>query len=155
MRPGAVLLLLAVLAPATAALGAGRPACQLLSLDEVGRIAGARVAIDPSASGEDDRGGDNCVWKVGGQVVLEMRVQRSPSPQQAQLAFTRTRSEAFGPRPEPARVAGLGDEALYRDFEKVKGGALIVRRGVIVVGMSGSLPRDAYLSLARLVLGRF
>jgi hypothetical protein len=127
MRAGAVLLLLAVLAPAPAALGAGRPACELLSLDEVGRIAGARVAIDPSASGEDDRGGENCVWKVGGQVVLEMRIQRSASPQQAQLAFARTRSETFGTRPEPAKVAGVGDEALYRDFEHVNGGALMVR----------------------------
>jgi len=43
---------------------------------------------------------------------------------------------------------------LYRDFERAKGGALIVRRGTVVLGMSGSLPRDAYLSLARLLLPR-
>ena len=152
IRPGVLAGLLAVLAPT--ALAAGRPVCELISADEVGRIAGTRVVVDPSASGEDDRGGDNCVWKAGARVVVEMRVQRAPSPQEAQRLFRETRTEAYGSRPEPAKVAGLGDEALYRDFERAKGGALIVRRGTVVLGMSGSLPRDAYLSLARLLLPR-
>jgi hypothetical protein len=134
--------------------GAGRPACELLTVEEVGRVAGGPVTIDPSASGEDDRGGDNCVWKRGGNVVVETRIQRAPSPQQAQRLFQAARTEAFGTRPAPAAVAGLGDEALYRDFERAKGGALIVRRGAVVVGMSGSLPRDAYLMLTRLLLPR-
>jgi hypothetical protein len=133
---------------------AGRPACELLTVEEVGRVAGGAVTIDPSASGEDDRGGDNCVWKRGGNVVVETRIQRASSPPQAQRLFQETRTEAFGPRPAPTPVSGLGDEALYRDFERAKGGALIVRRGAVVVGMSGSLPRDAYLTLARLLLPR-
>ena len=127
IRPGVLAGLLAVLAPT--ALAAGRPVCELISADEVGRVAGTRV-------------------------VVEMRVQRAPSPQEAQRLFRETRTEAYGSRPEPAKVAGLGDEALYRDFERAKGGALIVRRGTVVLGMSGSLPRDAYLSLARLLLPR-
>ncbi len=154
MRTGTAFALLAILGAAAPADAAGRPACEMVSLEEVGRLAGAPVTIDRSASGEDDRGGDNCVWKARGQVVVEVSVQRAPSPQQAQRLFLETRTEAFGARPEPAKVPGLGDEALYRDFERAKGGALIVRRGSAVVGMSGSLPRDAHLSLARLLLPR-
>jgi hypothetical protein len=151
LRPPVLVLLLAL---GVTASGAGRPACELLTVEEVGRVAGGAVTIDPSGSGEDPEGGDNCVWKRGGSVVVETRVQRLASVQQAQLAFAKTSSMAFGIRPAPVKVGGLGDEALYRDFERAKGGALVVRRGAVVFGMSGSLPRDAYLSLARLVLPR-
>jgi hypothetical protein len=143
-----------LLGPIVTAAGAGRPACELLTLEEVGRVAGGAVTIDQSSSGEDDRGGDNCVWKRGRDVAVEMRIQRAPSPQQAQRLFQDGRVEAFGTRPAPAAVPSLGDEALYRDFERAKGGALIVRRGAVVVGMSGTVPRDAYLTLARLLLPR-
>jgi hypothetical protein len=148
------LAVLGLLGSPAGASGADRPVCELLTLEEVGRAAGAPAAIDPSASGPDDRGGDNCVWKARGQVVVETRVERLASPQRAQVAFGHARTEAFGPRPAPAPVAGLGDEALYRDFERVKGGALVIRRGTVVVGMSGVLPRDALVGLARLLLPR-
>jgi hypothetical protein len=48
-------------------------------------------------------------------------------------------------------VARLGDAALYCDFEKVKGGALRARRGTVVCTLSGSVSKDATISLARLV----
>jgi hypothetical protein len=147
-------ILVLLLGLGVTASGAGRPACELLTVEEVGRVAGGAVTIDPGASGEDDRGGDNCVWKLRGNVVVETRVQRAPSSQQAQRLFQEARTEAFGSRPAPTPVPGLGDEALYRDFEKAKGGALLVRRGAVVFGMSGALPRDAYLTLARLMLPR-
>jgi hypothetical protein len=83
-----------------------------------------------------------------------MRIERLASPQGATQAFAAARVEAFGNGPKPAPVPGLGDEALYRDFERVKGGALIVRRGPAVVTMSGSLAKDGFVSLARLVFGR-
>jgi hypothetical protein len=149
-----VVVLVLLLGPIVTAAGAGRPACELLTREEVGRVAGGAVTIDQSSSGEDDRGGDNCVWKRGRDVAVEMRIQRAPSPPQAQRLFQEGRVEAFGTRPGPAAVPGLGDEALYRDFERAKGGALIVRRGAVVVGMSGTVPRDAYLTLARLLLPR-
>ena len=156
-RLGALLLALwAAWGPAVAMAAGARNACELLSRDEVSRVAGGPVEIDPTASGEDDRGGDNCVWKLKGRPVppVLLRVRRHASGPQAQIAFMVERADAFGGGPEPVRVPGLGDEALYRDFEKVKGGALVVRRGSVVVTMSGSVSREAFVSLARLVVGR-
>jgi hypothetical protein len=97
MLRSTALLLVAVLA-SVAASAAERPACELLTLEEVGRAAGAAVAIDKSASGEDDRGGDNCVWKAGSQVVAEMRIQRLASAPEGRRAFSDARTEAFGAR---------------------------------------------------------
>jgi hypothetical protein len=70
------------------------------------------------------------------------------------VRFKAAEVEAFGGGPCPAAVAGLGDAALYRDFQKVKGGALLVRRGTVVFTFSGSVSRDAMIALARLVAGR-
>src|SRR5262249_4843217 len=123
------------------ARGAATPACELLTLAEVGRVAGGTMEIDPSASGEDDRGGDNCVWRVKGtrDPVVAFRIERLAAAPKADGAFKAAEVEAFGGGPRPAAVPGLGDAALYRDFQKVKGGALLVRRGTTVFSFSGSV----------------
>jgi len=138
------------------ASGAAKSACELLTLAEVGRVGGGTMEIDPSASGDDDRGGDNCVWRVKGtrDPVVVFRVERLAAAPKAEGAFKAAEVEAFAGGPRPAAVPGLGDAALYRDFQKVKGGALLVRRGTTVFSFSGSVAKDAMVSLARLVLGR-
>lgn len=151
-----VAMLLALgIASAPVAAADSRKACELLTRDEVARVAGGPVEVDPTASGEDDRGGDNCVWTPPGKnPAVVLRVERLPSVDRATRAFADTKVEAFGGGPPPARVAGLGDEALYRDFQRAKGGALIVRRGAVVLTISGSVPKEAQVSLGRLALGR-
>ena len=126
-------------------------------LAEIGKIAGgSAIEIDPSASGVDDNGGDNCVWKVKGNPnpFIVFQVKRVPANRQIEAAFGVDRVEAFGGGPAPAGVSGLGDEALYRDFERVKGGCLLVRQARSIVSFSGPVGRDAYVTLARLVLQR-
>jgi hypothetical protein len=114
------------------------------------------METDPSASGEDDRGGDNCVWRVKGtrDPVVVFRIERLPATPKAESAFKAAEVEAFGGGPRPAAVPGLGDAALYRDFQKARGGAILVRRGTTVFTFSGSVSKDAMVSLVRLVLGR-
>ena len=136
---------------------ARRSACELLTLAEIGKLAGgSAIEIDPSASGVGDNGGDNCVWKVKGNPnpFIVFQVRRIPENQKIETAFSNDRVEAFGGGPAPAGVSGLGDEALYRDFEKAKGGCLIIRQGRSIVTFSGPVGKDAYVTLARLVLPR-
>lgn len=136
---------------------AKRSACDLLSLAEIGKLAGgSAIEIDPSQSGPDDNGGDNCVWKVKGNPnpFIVFQVKRVAADRRIDAVFSGDRVEAFGGGPAPASVSGLGEEALYRDFEKVKGGCLLIRQGRSIVTFSGSVGKDAYVTLARLVLQR-
>ncbi len=175
------MLPLAMLVLTTAAPQAQKPAaqtqkpliaCRLLTFDEVARFSGgAPVEIDPKQSGEDDSdGSSSCTWQVkGGKlppvVILTVENGDTPGagervlgtkPAEGRVAakFSLRKMQAFGNPPPPTAVPGLGDEALYRDFERVKGGALLVRRGAQIVTFSGSVHKDAYIALARLVLQR-
>lgn len=148
-------------------------ACRLLTLDEVGRFAsGGPVEIDPKQSGEDDSDGisSGCTWQVKGSKsppVAILTIEDGDVPSQAERVlgtkppngrvaarFSLRKVQAFGNPPPPTAIPGLGDEAFYRDFEHVKGGALLIRRGTHIVTFSGSVPKDAYVTLAPLVLQR-
>lgn len=134
---------------------AGKPACALLTSDEVAKAVGHAVTVDPHQSGGDANGGDHCVWVSGGAVAIELGVEPpTTDPSRAAGAYRELRDDAFGSGAAPAAVTGLGDEALYRDFEQVKGGAIVIRKGLVVLGLSGTQTKDAILSLARSAVGR-
>ncbi len=140
---------------ASAAPAAAKPACALLTSDEVAKAVGHAVTVDPHQSGSDANGGDHCVWVSGGEVAIELSLEPpTTDPSRAAGAYRELRDDAFGSGAAPTAVTGLGDEALYRDFEKVQGGAIVVRKGLVVLGLSGTQTKDAILSLARSAVGR-
>jgi hypothetical protein len=147
-----------------------KPACGLITIAEVSKYSGGPVEVDAKASGEDtDSASSGCVWKVKGSnappvVILtiengdlpgsaERLLGKPPAGGRVPASFSARKVEAFS-GPPPSAVPGLGDEAFYRDFERVKGGALLVRRGIWFVSFSGSMSKDGYIALARLVLQR-
>jgi hypothetical protein len=134
-----------------------RPACELVTPGEVAAIAHAgAVEVDTSASGptDDGTGADACSWRPKGDkgTLLEMGVQEADD---IAAAFSARKLETFGHSTPPAAVPGLGDEALYRDFEHAKGGALLLRKGKRIFWCSGVVSRDSYVALAKLVLQRW
>lgn len=149
-----------------------RSACQLVSLEEIAKLTAAGpVEIIPDASGPADGGAsDACAWRVKGSqaTLIEMVIENLDVPDLAEkltgklttdprvaAKFKLRKTQAFSDPPEPAVVPGLGDQALYRDFQRAKGGALLVRRGSRLFSCSGSLPKETYIGLARLVLQRW
>ena len=138
-----------------AATAAAKSACALLTADEVAKAVGHAVTVDPNQSGKDPDGGDHCVWSNDGNVAIELSLEPpTTDPSRAAGAYREARDDAFGSGAAPSAVPGLGDEALYRDFEKVKGGAIVVRKGLAVLGISGTQAEDAIVSLARIAAGR-
>ena len=134
-----------------------RTVCQLVSPEELASLAhSGPVEVDPGASGPIDDGSDSeaCSWKPkGGRgTIIEMGVQEAANPE---AAFAAHKVEAYGRSPAPVPVPGLGDEALYRDFEHAKGGALLMRSGKRIFWCSGVVPKDSYVALAKLVLKRW
>ncbi len=176
LYPHAVIALLALAVPVLAQKPNAKPeaqkrsACQLVSLDEITKLTGrSPVEINPSASGPDGAS-DYCSWRIKGteDTVIEMGIEnldvpdlaeqvtgRRPSDVRIAAKFKIRKIQAFSDPPEPAAVPGLGDEALYRDFQRAKGGALLVRRGSRLFSCSGSQSKDAYIGLAKLVLQRW
>lgn len=140
--------------PSASAAGA-KSACALLTADEIAEAVGHPVTVDPDPSGGDPDAGDHCVWTKDGSVAIELSLEPpTTDPARAAGAYREVRDDAFGSGAAPSAVPGLGDEALYRDFEKVKGGAIVVRKGLVVLGISGTQTKDAIVSLARLAAGR-
>jgi hypothetical protein len=131
------------------------PACQLLTLEEVERVLGGPVTIDPSQSGGPDyRGADDCAWQTKDQRTLVLSVLVDTTVERADIRLTQWSVDAFGGGGAPDTLHGPFDEAHYRAFEQVQGGALIARKANVVVSLSGPLPRATIVYLGRLVLSR-
>ena len=176
LYPHAAIALLALAAPVLAQKPSGKPeaqkrsACQLVSLEEITKLTGkGPLEINPSASGPDGAT-DYCSRRVKGSeaTVIEMGIENLDVPDLAEQVagrqstdvrvaakFKLRKIQAFSDPPEPAAVPGLGDEALYRDFQRAKGGALLVRRGSRLFSCSGGVSKDAYIGLAKLILQRW
>jgi hypothetical protein len=61
---------------------------------------------------------------------------------------------AFDSTNAPTVVPDLGDEAFYAEFKNDYGSNLLVHRGSVILTFSGNQRRDAYVAMAKVVLGR-
>jgi len=132
------------------------PACQVLKPAEVQQVVGATVTIDPSQSGPGDaEGSDFCAWKTpeGRFVILGVHTKASAAAARAEYAARLV--EGFGGGPAAQKIAGVGDEAEYRNYAGgLKGGVVVVRAGLVVFTLEGPMSRAAVLGLSNLVLAR-
>lgn len=133
-----------------------KPACQILTAAEVQSVVGAAVTIDPSQSGPgDERGSDFCAWKTpnGRFVILGLHPKESAAAARAEYEVRLV--EAFGGGPAAQTIAGVGDQAQYRNYTGgLKGGVVVVRAGLVVFTLEGPMDRAAVLGLSNLVLAR-
>ena len=141
---------------ATSLLVMALPACQVLTPANVQMVVGAAVTIDASQSGPgDDAGSDFCAWKTpqGRFIILGVHTKTSAAAARAEYAARLV--EAFGGGPAAAPIAGVGDEAQYRNYVGgLKGGVVVVRAGLVVFTLEGPMERAAILGLSNLVLAR-
>ena len=141
---------------ATTLLALALPACQVLKSAEVQMAAGVPVTIDRDQSGPgDDPGSDFCAWKTpnGRFVILGLHPKASAAAARAEYAAQLV--SAFGGGPAARTIAGVGDEAQYRDYVGgLAGGVVVVRAGLVVFTLEGPMARDAILGLSNLVLAR-
>jgi hypothetical protein len=132
------------------------PACQILTTANVQSVVGVVVTIDASQSGPgDDDGSDFCAWKTpqGRFVILGVHTKASAAAARAQYAARLV--EAFGGGPAAQTIAGVGDEAQYRNYTGgLKGGVVVVRAGLVVFTLEGPMARAEVLALSNLVLAR-
>jgi len=132
------------------------PACQVLKPAEVQKVVGAAVTVDASQSGPgDDRGSDFCAWKTPNGRFVILGVYTNPSATAARAGYAALLVGAFGNGPTAKTIAGVGDEAQYRDYTGgLQGGVVVVRAGLVVFTLEGPMARDAILGLSNLVLAR-
>jgi hypothetical protein len=114
------------------------------------------VTIDASQSGPgDDAGSDFCAWKTpqGRFVILGIHTKASAAAARAEYGARLV--EAFGGGPAAKPIAGVGDEAQYRNYVGgLQGGVVVVRAGLVVFTLEGPMERAAILGLSNLVLAR-
>ncbi len=131
------------------------PACQVLKPAEVQQLVGAAVTIDPDQSGPGDPRGDFCAWKTPNGRFVILGVYTSTSPAAARAEYAAQVVGAFGGGPAAKAIAGVGDEAQYRNYTGgLKGGVVVVRAGLVVFTLEGPMARDQVLGLSNLVLAR-
>jgi len=132
------------------------PACQVLTPANVQMVLGAPVTIDASQSGPGDAAGsDFCAWKTPQGRFVILGVHTTASAAAARAKYAAQLVEAFGGGPAARAIAGVGDEAQYRDYAGgQKGGVVVVRAGLVVFTLEGPMPRADILGLSNLVLAR-
>jgi hypothetical protein len=132
------------------------PACQVLKAAEVQQVVGATVTIDPSQSGPgDDGGSDFCAWKTPNGRFVILGIHRKESAATARTEYAARLVEAFGGGPAAQTIAGVGDEAEYRNYVGgLKGGVVVGRAGFVVFTLEGPMERAAVLGLSNLVVAR-
>ena len=139
---------------AASLLALALPSCQVLKTAEVQQVVGAAVTIDPSQSGPGDGGGDFCAWKTPDGHFVILGVYRKASAAAARDEYAAALVGAFGGGPAARTIAGVGDEAQYRDYTGLKGGVVVVRAGLVVFTLEGPMSRAQVLGLSNLVLAR-
>ena len=146
--------LAAIVAPMTT-MAAPKSACDTLTLAEIGKVLGGKVVIDQSQSGPDDRSGDNCVWTGPNKSIILIRVQPVADKNQVQTKYKEALEQAYSGGRAPEALAGVGDEAKYRDYSgNLKGGVIVGRKGQVLFVVEGSASRDALGALAGVLISR-
>jgi hypothetical protein len=132
------------------------PACQVLTPANVQMVVGAPVTIDASQSGPgDDAGSDFCAWKTPQGRFVILGIHKKTSLAAARTEYAARLVEAFGGGPAAKTIAGVGDEAQYRNYVGgLRGGVVVVRAGLVVFTLEGPMERAAVLGLSNLVLAR-
>lgn len=137
------------------ALPPSKPACQLLTSAEVKMVVGVAVTIDPSQSGPGEGDGDFCAWKTPDGHFVILGVYRKASAAAAHAEYAAQLVSAFGGGPAAKSIAGVGDEAQYRNYTgHLKGGVVVVRAGAVVFTLEGPMEQAAILGLSNVVLAR-
>ena len=141
---------------AASVLALALPACQILTAANVQSVVGVAVSVDPSQSGEgEDAGSDFCAWKTPAGRFVILGVHTKASAAAARAEYAARLLEAFGGGPAAQTIAGVGDEAQYRNYVGgLKGGVVVVRTGLVVFTLEGPMERAAVLGLSNLVLAR-
>jgi hypothetical protein len=140
---------------AAPAIAAPRSACDTLAMTEIGKALNGKAEIDRSQSGPDERGGDNCVWVGPDKGVILIRIQPVADKNLVARKYKRQLEEAYANGKSPESVAGVGDEAKYRDYVgNVKGGVIVGRKGQMIFTVEGSPARDVLGALANMMLSR-
>lgn len=132
-----------------------KPVCELLSTGDVSKVVGVAVTVDPSQSGPAENGWDFCAWKMPDGHFVIVGIGAKASLTAARTDYAATLVSAFGGGPQSTAIAGLADEAQYRDYTgNLKGGVVVVRKGSAVMTIEAPTSRGDVLALARLVLAR-
>lgn len=124
-----------------------KPACDLISVDEVGKLAATLVTIDPAQSGPDASGDEHCAYMHGRDTVLVLSVIAASS-------WDHNKADAFSAANPPVAITDLADEALYAEFKNGSGSNLLVRRGPLTIILGGNQRRDPYVAMAKLAISR-
>lgn len=132
-------------------------ACELLSAAEIAAsLQVPAVRIDPLNSGRNEMTHvDLCSWYVaeGKNDGVMVKLRQAPSAGEVQVSFIAARLDIDSSVP-PARIPGVGDEALYAPYPDGAGGTIVFRSGVRAVTIIGSVPKDVLVSMAKLAVPR-
>lgn len=149
------LFALTLIAAPAISLAVPKTACDMLTETEIVKVLGGKVSIDKGQSGPDDRGGDNCVWTGPNNGIILIRLQPVADKVQVQARYKGSLEEAYSGGRAPEPLAGVGDEAKYRDYAgKLKGGVIVGRKGQALFVVEGSASRDALAALAGVLISR-
>jgi hypothetical protein len=127
----------------------GKQACEVLTVADVSSAVGAPLKVEADASGPDDLNRENCVWSDG-KVTVAFQAQRVKDRLTRNMQWAAVRGNAFGNMDAGTPVAGVGEEAFYRDWTGgAKGGAIVALKAEIIWVLSGNVSRDALVALTK------
>lgn len=132
-----------------------KSACELFTLPEIAKVAGAAVTIKQDESGPDENGGDNCVWTTADRRNVMVRIIALANEKVAPQRYAGELVSAYGRARPPEVLTGLGDEAKYRTYDgNLKGGVVLGRKGKVVFVVEGIANRENLIDLTRTLLSR-
>jgi hypothetical protein len=138
-------------------------ACEVLTPVEIaGFLKVPEVRKDDLNSGKNQfTGVDLCNWyvKEGSPEALGITLRRAASDDEGgrTIAFSSAKNDAVEhdvKRSQGLQPVSVGDEAVYGPYPVPPGGSIVVRVGSVVVTMTGSASKEAFVAMARLAAER-